>query len=433
MKVTKHFFKFLLLATIVLPFSSCEDDDTNTTPDPGTEIPEDTTSVSFSKYVIVATSEDNDYLVSGSSIAIDSTYDATTTDALQSVGNSFWTFVDDKVAYGFLYNSTEAGTTGSYILNEDGEVELRNEIGLEVSVHTKGLVNDKLVVAYTDRLRDTTVSNNAYFYEIDPETDASTLYTVVTNDMLEVGEAGYLTDIAEYEGYLIAGARSINGPSFTSEYLNNTYVVVFNSDYSVKQVIKDEGRTGFVAGQKYSQGLTGLEVVEDGDLYVFSSGQTNYVVADSIIIPSGILKINAGEFAFDEDYFFNITEASEGYNLFRTYYMGGTTFVLKMYPGIGSSATFGVNADRFAVVDVATESFTWVSNFPTASGVEDDPFVVGEPYADTANNRLLVPVTTSANKNYVYAIDASSALTTQLSQVVAEGVSAMGMLTYDAE
>ncbi len=429
MNLTKHFFKLMLLAVAVMPLTSCEEEDANIIPDPDTETPEDTTSVSINKYVIVATSDENDYLVSGSSIVVDSTYDATTADALQSVGNSFWSFVDDKVAYGFLYNSTEAGTTGSYILNAYGEVEQRNEIGLEVSVHTKGIVDGKLVVAYTDRLRDTTVSNNAYFYEIDPETDASTLYTVVTNDMLEEGEAGYLTDIAEYEGYMIAGARSINGPSFTSEYLNNTYVVVFNSNYTVKQVIKDSGRTGFVAGQKYSQGLTGLEVVESGDLYVFSSGQTNYVVADSILVPSGILKINAGEFAFDEDYFFNITEASEGYNLFRTYYMGGSTFVLKMYPGKGSSATFGINADRFAVVDVATESFTWVSNFPTATGVESDPFLVGEPFID--GEQLLVPVTTSANENYIYSINPSTASTTKLSKVIAEGVSALGKLSAE--
>lgn len=247
--------------------------------------------------------------------------------------------------------------------------------------------------------------------------------------MLENGEAGYITDIAEYEGYMIAGARSINSSSFTSEYLNNTYVVVFNNDYSVKQVIKDEGRTGFVAGQKYSQGLTGLEVIENGDLYVFSSGQTNYVVADSILVPSGILKINAGHFAFDEDYFFNITEASGGYNLYRSYYMGGSTFILSMYPGIGSKATFGIDADRFAVVNVASETFTWVSNFATAKGIEDDPFFVGEPFIDADNDQLVVPVVNSDNENYLYTIHPETATATKGAKVIAEGVSAIGKLT----
>ncbi|MFV0268864.1 MAG: DUF4374 domain-containing protein [Draconibacterium sp.] len=421
MKTKKQSLILLILGmAAILPFTSCNDDDLD--PDKGDG--------ATSKYVVVASSGENDYLVTGNAVAADSTYNATSAGALQSVGNSFWTFVGDKVAYGFLYNQTEAGTTGSYILNEDGTLSQRNEIGLEVSIHTKGVVNDKLVVAYTDRLRDITVANKAYFYEIDSETDIATAYTVVTNDMLEEGEAGYLTDIAEYQGYMIAGARSINGPRFTSDYLNNTYVVVFNSDYTVKQVIKDEGRTGFVAGQKYSQGLTGLEVVDNGDLYVFSSGQTNYVVAESVLIPSGILKINAGKFEFDQNYFYNITEASGGYNLYRSYYMGGTTFVLTMYPGKGSKATFGVNADRFAVVDVAAKTFAWVSNFPTAAGIENDPFLVGEPFIDSDNEQLIVPVVTSDNENYLYTINPTSATAARQSKVIAEGVSALGKLTF---
>ncbi len=424
MKFKNLYFNLMVAALLtMLPLTSCEDDGNDNESESNVE----------SKYIVVASSGENDYLVTGNAVVKDSTFDATSADALQSAGSSFWTFVNDKVAYGFLYNSTEAGVTGSYILNSDGTISQRNELGLEVSVHTKGIVGDKLIVAYSDRLRDLTTTNYAYFYEIDPETDASTLYSIDSKDMLEEGESGYITDIAEYEGYMIAGARSINSSSFTSDYLNNTYVVVFNSDYSIKQVIKDEGRTGFVAGQKYSQGLTGLEVVDDGDLYVFSSGQTNYVVAESLIIPSGILKINAGDFEFDEDYFYNITEASGGYNLFRSYYMGGTTFVLSMYPGKGSDATFGVDADRFAVVDVATESFSWVSNFPTASGIEDDPFYVGEPFIDSDNNQLVVPVITSDNENYLYTINPETSIATMGAKVVAEGVSAIGVLTAEEE
>nr|WP_321410381.1 DUF4374 domain-containing protein [uncultured Carboxylicivirga sp.] len=421
MKVKNQLLGLILFAVLgMVSFTSCEKED-------GDGQGEDN---STSKYLVIASSGENDYLVTGDAISTDYTFDATSASALQSVGNSFWTFIDDKVAYGFLYNQTAAGTTGSYVLNENGEVEQRNEIGLEVSIHTKGVVNGKLVVAYSDRLRDVTVANKAYFYEIDPETDISEAYTVVTNDLLEVGEAGYLTDIAQYEGYMIAGARSISSSNFSSDYFNNTYVVVFNSDYTVKQVIKDEGRTGFVAGQKYSQGLTGLEVAESGDLYVFSSGQTNYVVADETIIPSGILKINAGEFEFDKDYFFNITEASGGYNLFRSYYMGGSTFILSMYPGIGSNATFGVNADRFAVVDVAAKTFNWVSGFAVASGIEDDPFLVGEPFVDSSKNQLIVPVVTSDNDNYLYTINPINGSASKQSEVIAEGVSALGILTY---
>lgn len=152
-----------------------------------------------------------------------------------------------------------------------------------------------------------------------------------------------------------------------------------------------------------------------------------------LTIPSGVLKINKGTFSFDEDYFFNITEASEGHNLFRAYYMGGTTFILSMYPGTNSNATFGVDADRFAVIDVATQSFEWVSNFPVAEGGEDDPFYVGSPYIDTENQQLLVPVTLSSGEHYLYIIDPEEAIAEQSSQVIAESVKAVGILAVNED
>ena len=418
---TTNLFYYAMALLAMFAFTSCDDDDDDDNNNVGGE-------TVTNQYVVAASSGENNYLVTGSELATTTTYDATSGNAYQALGDRFWTFVGDKVLYGFIYNQTDPGTTASYVLDSDGQLTMRNELSLAVSIHTRGEVNGNLVLAYSDRLRDTTVAQYGYFYDLDPETDASTLHTVITDDLLEEGEAGYFTDIAEYEGYMIAGARSISSAGFTSEYLNNTYVVVFNADFTVKKVIKDAGRTGFVAGMKYSQGKSGLEVVDNGDLYVFSSGQTNYVVADSITIPSGILKINKGEFEFDTDYFYDITEASGGFNLFRTYYVGGTTFVLKMYPGKNSKATFGIDADRFAVVDVAAKTFSWVSNFPVASGADDDPFLVGTPFVDMANAQVVVPVTTSEDKHFIYTIDPTSATASKTSEVIAEGVKAIGIL-----
>ncbi len=422
MKLNKLYYS-MMVALAILVLASCSDDEDDN------EAGESATS----QYIVAASSGENDYLVTGEDLATEITYDATASTALQSPGDRTWTFYGDDVVYGFLYNQTDAGATASYILESDGTLTKRNELALDVSVHTRGEVNGQLILAYSDRWRDPSVVQHGYFYAVDPETDASQLYTIDTENLLEDGEVAYFTDVAEYEGYLIAGARTLNASSFASDYYNNTYIVVFNADYSVKQIIKDSGRTGFVAGQKYSQGETGLEVVESGDLYVFSSGQTNYADASTTTVPSGVLKINQGDFEFDDDYFFDVSDASDGYNLFRTYYMGGTTFVLSMYPGTNENATFGIDADRFAVVDVATKSFNWVSDFPSASGVEDDPFSIGTPFIDDTNNQLVVPVTTSDSEHYLYSIDPSGYSASQLSQVIAESVKAVGSLTYNEE
>ncbi|WP_084421194.1 DUF4374 domain-containing protein [Algoriphagus vanfongensis] len=418
MKTTKHFLQ-LMAAAAAFSFYSCDD---NGGDDPDPVIPTE------SKYVVAATSGENDYLVAGDELAAGATYDATSTGAVQSPGDRSWTFYGTDVVYGFLYNQADAATSSSYVLSDDGTLTQRNELALAVGVQTRGEAKGDLIMANSDRLREPELDQKAYFYKVDTQTDASELITIVTNNMLEEGEVAYFTDITEYEGNIIAGARSISSSAFTSAHYNSTYVVVFNDDFTVKQVIKDTGRTGFVAGQKYSQGETGLEVVESGDLYVFSSGQTNYADAETTTIPSGILKINQGEFEFDADYFFNITEASNGHNLFRTYYIGGTTFVLSMYPGTNAEATFGIDADRFAVVDVASKSFTWVTGFPSAAGLETDPFLVGTPFVDAENSQLVVPVTTSDSKHYLYTINPSSATATQSSEIIGEGVKAVGIL-----
>lgn len=417
MKPTNLFLNTLAAAAI-LSFSACSDDDPEVDP----VIPAE------SKYVVAATSGENDYLVAGNDLDPGTTYDALATGAIQSPGDRTWSFYGDKVAYGFLYNQADAGTTASYILSKNGTITKRNELALDVSIQTRGEVDGDLILAYSDRLRDPSLEQKGYFYKVDPETDASELFTVITDDLLEEGEVAYFTDIAEYEGNIIAGARSISSSGFASAYYDNTYVVVFNDDFSVKQVIKDSGRTGFVAGQKFSQGETGLEVVESGDLYVFSSGQTSYEDAISTTVPSGILKINRGDFEFDQDYFFDISEASSGHNLFRTYYIGGTTFVLSMYPGTNAEATFGIDADRFAVVDVASRSFTWVTDFPSAAGLETDPFLVGTPFIDAENSQLVVPVTTSEAKHYLYTINPATAAATRSSEIIGEGVKAVGIL-----
>jgi hypothetical protein len=454
MKKVNHFFSLIAIMGMVT-FASCSSDDDSpiteeeivdtdndgvadsddTCPNvAGTAdnngCPEEAVVETLTKFVVTASSSENDYIVTSDDIEETTVFDATSSEAVQSPGDRIWSFYNDEVLYGFLYNQADAGTTASYLLNEDGTVTKRNELALDVSIHTRGEVNDNLILAYSDRLRDPEVEQLAYFYQVDPNTDASQEFTLVTDDLLEEGEVAYFTDITEYEDKLIAGARTINSSSFSSDYYNNTYVVVFNDDFTVSQVIKDEGRTGFVSGQKYSQGDTGLEVVDNGDLYVFSAAQADYASAATVDIPSGVLKINQGTFEFDDDYFFNITNASGGYNLFRSYYMGGSTFILAMYPGTNENATFGIDADRFAVVDVESQTFVWVTDFPENALVG---WEFRAPYIDADSGQLIVAATPSENENYLYSIDPVTAQATQLSSVVGESVKIVGKLSTTIE
>ena len=415
-----------LIAMSLLIFSSCTKDNKEK------ETEGETTENVKEQYVVAVSSGENDYLVGTENL--ENTINATSSEAFQTQGSRLWNFFENKVAYGFIYNQTDPSTTASYILNKDGKIEKRNELALKVGVHTRGLVNGELILGYSDRNREPKPGQpkedqKAYFFKVDPKTDASKSFEIKTENLLGNGEFAYFTDIAEYEGNIIAGARSLKDAKFSSDHFNTTYVVVFNPDFTVKKVITDTGRTGFVAGQRLSQGETGLEVVDNGDLYVFSSGQTNYAEAKTSTIPSGVLKINKGTMEFDKDYFFDITKASGGSNLYRTYYVGGDKFVVNMYDGKGEKATFGVSADRFAIVDVVKKEFKWVEgDLPKAKGGKKDKFLIGSPYIDKKNSRIIVPITDSDANSYLYEISTGSTQAKKLGKIIGESAKGIGKL-----
>lgn len=414
MKALKYILYLLISGTLLLSISSC-DDDNPVTP----EEEEEEEEVIESQYIVAASSGDNSYLLKTESIDAGS-ISAQSDEALQVLGNRSWTFFKDIAAYSFIYAQGDPGTVASYVLNEEGQLEQRQELGLEVSIQSRGTYKDNLLVQYSSRSYTDPV---ATFYKINAVTEEiSPEITVATDELAPEGEIAYVTDIAEYGDYVLVGFRSISGGAdeelgtFGSAYPNTTFIAAFDENLELQTVIQDQGRTGQIAGQTRSQGETGIEVVENGDVYVFSSA------IDAPEVPSGVLKINAGELEFDTDYFFDISAASGGYDVYRTYYMGGSMFVVRMYDD-QSTASPSVTKTQFAVVDVVNQTFEWVSNVP--SGITE----VSAPYIDTENNVLVYGIETSDTYPHLYTIDPETATMAQGIEIVAEGILGVGKLT----
>src|SRR5699024_2893307 len=288
-------------------------------------------------------------------------------------------------------------------------------------MQVRGDYKDNLLVGYSSRSHTDPV---ATFYKINATTEAISDEIVVPTDTLAPqGEIAYFTDIAQYGDYILAGFRTISGGAddelgtFGSEHLNETFIAVYDKNFNPVKVIHDSGRTGQIAGQTRSQGRTGIDQVDNGDVYVFSSA------IEAPDVPSGVLKINEGELAFDQDYFFNISEASGGSDVYRTYYMGGTTFIVRMFDG-QASANPDVPRTGFAVVDVAQKTFTWVED-----GVPSEISAISAPYIDKDNNQLIYGITTPDTRPHLYSIDPETATMTQGTEVVAEGILGIGKLT----
>ena len=80
--------------------------------------------------------------------------------------------------------------------------------------------------------------------------------------------------------------------------------------FELDKIIYDE-RTSPIGVNGHS---TGIEQTENGDIYSFSTSalSAGFTLATK---PSGILRIKNGETEFDQDYFFNVEEATNGGSL----------------------------------------------------------------------------------------------------------------------
>lgn len=411
MKFNKTIRRSATALAIGLLLSCSSDNDPIDGPDEGIDPSEE-------QFVIAASDSENAYLLTTDNLEEGS---VSPKNSLQVIGEPSWYFAGDKAVYGFIYRQGDPGTTQSFSLNEEGKLEARNEIDLAVSIQSKGLVDDKIYIEYSSRNYE---EPTATFYSMDPVTqDVNGPVVLDTEELADNGEYAYITAIQGYKDKILVGFRTIKagsdgseetGDLFGSDFNDHTYIGIYNKNLELEKVIEDHGRTGMIAGQWRATAETGIEPVENGDVYVFSSA------LDAPEVPSGILKINDGDLDFDADYFFDISEASGGYKLYRTYYAGDNKFVLQMFTDKGiADASPDFTRNKFAVIDVVQQTFDWVNNVP--EGILD----VGEPYA--SKGEVVFPIETGGYPR-LYTIDVSSAEMKAGLEVKAEGVTAIGKL-----
>lgn len=408
------------LATVGLfALIACSNDDDLPVNDGGQETP-----VVGDQYVVIANDTKNSYMMTTDDIS-DGKISPQNTENKQVLGTPSWYFYEDVAAYSFIYRKGDPGTTQSFVLGENNALKSRNEIDLSVSMQTIASIDDYIYLGYSSRNYE---EPEATYYKINPHTQTVEGPLVIDTKALanfeDTQEIAYTTDIAGYKDYILVGYRTImagaqgeSHSTFDSNYDNITRVAVFDKNFNLVKIIKDSGRTGVVAGQRRGGARTGIEPVENGDVYVFSSA------LNLPEVPSGVLKINNGTLEFDQNYFFNISEASGGFKVFRSYYVGNNTFVLRMFSekNIASASPSDLRR-KFAVVNVADETFTWVTGVPT------NILSIGTPYIDKADNKVVFPMETSGYPT-LYLVDAEMATMTAGVEVIAEGIDAVGKLS----
>jgi hypothetical protein len=414
----------VFMAAICLFAASCDENNDNPEPEP----------VVKPEFVIVATSDEASYLLQTG----DLTQGALTivNSGLETDNGTEWEFNGNKYLYRLQYNQGNAGTSSSYVLNADGQIEERS-IAVEIRSRftTHGSFGKYVVTAAAGATDTKDAADNpaqgVTFTYIDAEAQTLATKTVVAEDFLGNGEYVTFSGIAEANGKLytavcplgVSAYGAANGAGEVrsgAAYPDNVWIAVYdNTNFTNPRIISDN-RLSYATSRFRSQYYTNLAVDDRDNVYVFSSA---YDANTSK--PSGVLRIKAGTDAFDPDFFFNIEQAAGGRHLYKVFYVAGDYFLLQMYSdAVKPSAATSGNEKKLAIFDAANLSFHWVTGLPAEENIGS----FGKKIALYDGKAYIAVVTTDGSQPAIYGIDPAAATAVKGTTVTCSSIVATGKL-----
>ncbi|WP_236975321.1 DUF4374 domain-containing protein [Membranihabitans maritimus] len=375
---------------------------------------------SSSKYIIasspIASEGVADYLL---------TSDDLTEGTVSTVGNgkeqdgTYRYYVTNKNKFfSLLYGQGNPGAVTTYDLSSSGELNELSDFQSE-TVQAFAAVKDDILMAKIPRSGD----ENALWYRLNTES-----IEIVDDGQINVvelagnGERAHFTWLTQVGEKVFAPYMSIKGccdDIFGTQYPDSAWIAVYSyPDMQLEKVITDD-RTSFI-GRYFT---SGIEEVETGDVYAFSSGVATNSGQNTSSKPCAITRIPNGTTEFDSDYFFNISEASDGYYLTTKTYVGNGKFVLTMHKEEEKGAyTVG---KEFAIADVYNQTFTWVTGTPAP---EDIQLVTQRNNYSPLDGQFAYVGITTDESSYIYEIDAINATARQGLEVEGGQITAISKL-----
>lgn len=408
----RNLFALMALAIGTVLFTSCDDNN---------DLPDQPVLDEEGQYIVVATPDgqlfegadyvlQTDYLDQGS-ITIKGA-------GIEQEGYRYYAFNNNKV-FSLLYGQGNPGDVTVYDLNSVGKLQHVATVNTP-TVQVFGKYDKDLILIKSPRSGD----ENATLLRVttdDPQI-ATTEYVNVVQ-LAGNGERAHFTGVFKVGNEVYAPYYCIKGVTnaiFHSDYSDSTWVAVFSyPDLKLQRVIKDN-RTSYI-GYYFAQ--SGLEEVENGDVYAFSTATLG---GDGVVAstkPSAAIRIKKGATGFDQTYFFNIQEKSGGHHLYNARYLGNNKFFLTMY----SEKNVTTGTYSFAIVNVVDQSFTWVTGMPKPEEIA----AIGRlPYVSEDGKTIAWGITTKTENPHIYIVDVATATAKKGLEVQAGGITAVGRLTY---
>ena len=196
--------------------------------------------------------------------------------------------------------------------------------------------------------------------------------TVAVTETVEV-PVSEITDLVgpSYSGMVVSDdhlflSYYISDPNtYATGYTDQAEVAVFSyPELEFEKVITDN-RVGPIGGFNVKSGLI---KDEDGNIYAVSHSNPANGFSQSTK-PSGILKIDSGETEFDTEYFFDIAEATGGYNTAHLKYLGdGKAFAEINMAARNEQGAWSDSPLESAVIDLEAQTVNLISGVPQHNG-----------------------------------------------------------------
>lgn len=414
MKFNKPFLFSLLISLLAL--GSCSDNSTDPDPEP----PQETES----KFVIggaAATAEqDKTYLfvsddLEEGEITVQGNGYETRGSTMYALNNKVFTFE---------YNRGDPGFAQVFQLNEGNDLEEVSSFSVKSLNVFMPYNNEQYLLAYNiGRSLDT--PGSAYWINTATnlvEKDASIDQKIIYVDgehienyyafvfaFFEFGDNIYAVYQPSYGG---EGEQALN------DYTDHAFVSVFDKDLNFIKTISDP-RMPYI-GKYYN--TTGLGLGSDGDIYAYSTGDT-----DTENNHSAFLRITDDE--FDQDYYWDV-EAEAGKRIFNGRNIGNGNFVLAMIDR--DEATAESEGVQLAIADPVAKSFNWVTDIDG----KIPPPTYGMPLFSHDDKAYLAlsGEGDQASVSYLYTIDPESHTAQRgLKLTGIKDISGLGVLTQPEE
>lgn len=420
----------------------------------------------LSSYVIAASVDDANSLLTADQLAegeISAKNNGVTTES-----GTQWVFYQDQYLYRLVYNQGNAGVTSSYVLNDKGKVEERDNT-YEIKRFTSyGIYKNYIITSSTGDLGQAYADENGYlpkgfllsYLDVANETFTSNKEVMMSENYLGNGEYVTLAGILQSDNKIYSAAipmglskygvkaeggkfvkypelvKTESGGSNSSSYEkgelqwtqhpNEAWVAIYNNEKLENPKLIRTDKISYACGRNKSQYYQTIWAADNGDVYVFSPSYAKTMTADvqKTTLPAGIVRIKAGTEEFDPDYYFNIEAVTNGKAFLRCWHIAEDYFLLLMYDRPLTES--GFVAKELAIFKGGDKSLTYLTGMPSPeiiSGLGNTPY--------SENGMAYMPVTTTdGNQPAIYRIDPKTATATKGITVKSEQISGVGKLSY---